>query len=74
MKKSLVLTGMMGSGKSSIGKILSKELKMDFFDIDKVIEKKEKISIEKIFQTKGEAFFRNLEKKLLLDFLIRLGL
>ena len=40
MKKSLVLTGMMGSGKSSIGKILSKELKMDFFDIDKVIEKK----------------------------------
>ena len=73
MKKSLVLTGMMGSGKSSIGKILSKELKMDFFDIDKVIEKKEKISIEKIFQTKGEAFFRDLEKKITLRFLNKTG-
>ncbi len=73
MKKSLVLTGMMGSGKSSIGKILSKELKMDFFDIDKIIEKKEKISIEKIFQLKGEVFFRNLEKKITLKFLNKAG-
>ena len=56
MKKSLVLTGMMGSGKSSIGKILSKELKMDFFDIDKVIEKKEKISIEKNLSNKRRGF------------------
>ena len=39
-KKNLVFLGMMGSGKSSIGSILSKKLKIDFFDVDHEIEKK----------------------------------
>ena len=41
-KKNIVLVGMMGSGKSSIGKLLSKNVDLDFIDIDKKIEEKEK--------------------------------
>ena len=40
MKKSLVLTGMMGVGKSTIGRLLAKRLKVKFIDVDKIIEKK----------------------------------
>ena len=42
MKKSLVLTGMMGVGKSTIGRLLAKRLKVKFIDVDKVIEKTRK--------------------------------
>ena len=42
MKKNLVLTGMMGVGKSTIGKKLAKKLKLKFIDVDKLIEQKEK--------------------------------
>ena len=64
MKKSLVLTGMMVVGKSTIGKLLSEKLKMKFIDTDELIEKEEKMSIKKIFDLKGEAYFRTLEKKI----------
>ena len=43
MKKNLVLTGMMGVGKSTIGKKLAQKLKLKFIDVDQVIEAKEKI-------------------------------
>ena len=46
MKKNLALTGMMGVGKSTLGKALSKELLMQFSDIDKIIENKLKMSIQ----------------------------
>ncbi len=69
MKKSLVLTGMMGVGKSTIGKILSKKLRLQFIDIDKIIEKNQKKTINEIFQTKGEVFFRNLEEKTTLKYI-----
>ena len=69
MKKSLVLTGMMGVGKSTIGSFLSKRLKMKFVDIDKVVEKNEKLSINDIFKIKGEPYFRSLEEKITLDYL-----
>ena len=63
VKKNLVLTGMMGSGKSTIGKNLSKNLKMDFADTDNIIEQKLSLSISKIFEIKGEEFFRIMEEK-----------
>lgn len=69
MKKSLVLTGMMGAGKSTVGKMLSSNLKMKFIDIDEIIEGKEKISIKNIFSSKGEAYFRELEKEISLKYL-----
>lgn len=59
------LIGMMGSGKSSVGKILSKGLNLPFIDIDKDIEKKENLSVKKIFEQKGENYFRILETKTL---------
>ena len=66
MKKNLALTGMMGVGKSTIGRALSKKLLMRFSDIDKIIEEKLKMSIQKIFDQKGESFFRTLEEKITL--------
>ena len=63
MNKSLVLTGMMGVGKSTIGRILAKKLNTKFIDVDKIIEKSEKRSIKKIFQIDGENYFRKLEEK-----------
>ena len=66
MKKNLVLTGMMGVGKSTIGRSLSKKLNMRFVDLDRLIEKKESSTIKEIFKQKGEKYFRNLERKIAL--------
>ncbi len=63
MKKNLVLTGMMASGKSTVGKSLSKLLGMQFVDTDDVVEKRLSLSIAKIFKTKGESFFREIEEE-----------
>ena len=62
MKKNLTLTGMMGVGKTTIGKILSELLSMQFIDIDKIIEKKHNMTISKIFELRGENYFRRLEE------------
>ena len=69
MKKSLVLTGMMGVGKSTIGRLLAKKLKIKFIDVDKIIEKNEKKSIKRIFEDSGENYFRKLEEKITLKIL-----
>ena len=63
-KKNLVLLGMMGSGKSTVGYLLSKRIKLDFIDIDNVIEDKAGMSIFKIFEVMGEDYFRDLEEKI----------
>ena len=65
-KKNLVLLGMMGSGKTTIGNLISKKLKLKFVDIDSVIEKEANMNIAEIFSKKGESFFRNLEEKITL--------
>ena len=67
--KNLVLLGMMGSGKSTIGKILSKKTGYKFIDIDQKIEQKENSSIFQIFQIQGENYFRNLEQEMTLKYL-----
>ena len=60
-KKNIVLVGMMGSGKSVIGKILAKKVKLQFIDIDAKIEKNQKSTISEIFKKKGENYFREIE-------------
>jgi len=66
-KENLVFLGMMGSGKSSIGLLIAKKLKVDFIDVDKEIEKELGISIKKIFENKGENYFRKIEEKITLE-------
>ena len=66
LKKNLVFLGMMGSGKSSIGYLVSKKLNLVFADIDNLIEKEIGLSISEIFKNKGESFFRSLEEKITL--------
>ena len=68
-KKNIVLIGMMGSGKSSIGKILSKKLNINFIDIDRKIEEVESLSISDIFKKNGENYFRKIEEKISLKYL-----
>ena len=65
-KENLVFLGMMGSGKSSIGLLVAKKLKLNFIDIDNEIEKKLGITISQIFENKGEDFFRKVEEKVTL--------
>ena len=69
LNKNLVLVGMMGSGKSSIGKILSKKLQYEFIDTDNKIEEIEKKTISEIFKLNGEKYFRNIEEIISLKFL-----
>ena len=63
LKKNLVFLGMMGSGKSTIGSLVAKKLKLNFIDIDREIEKKLKTTIKKIFEFKGEDYFRKVEEQ-----------
>lgn len=65
MKENIILIGMPGSGKSTIGKMLSEKIEYDFIDMDKHIEEKEGIKISDIFHLHGEAYFRKKETELL---------
>ena len=66
-KKNLVLVGMPGAGKSTIGSILSKKLDFELLDIDKIIEKNEGSTIVNIFNNKGENYFRKIEEKIIIE-------
>ena len=68
-KKNICIMGLMGSGKSIIGKDLSKCLNFKFYDTDNEIELKMKKSISKIFEEDGESFFRDIELKVCTDLL-----
>lgn len=65
----IVLLGYMASGKSSVGKLLSKKLSMKFLDLDDYIINKEGMSIAEIFEKKGEVYFRVIENKYLKEVL-----
>lgn len=66
-KKKFFLVGMPASGKSTIGKLIAKQLGYNFIDLDKVIVEHEGMEISDIFSAKGEDYFREIERKLLLD-------
>ena len=68
-KKNLILIGMMGAGKSTIGSILAKKLKYEFIDIDQKIEISQRMRISKIFKIRGEKYFREIEEKISKQFL-----
>lgn len=72
--KLIALIGMMGTGKSTIGKKLAEFTGFEFVDMDKTIENEQKMSISEIFSKCGEDYFRSLENKLLKELIIRKGL
>jgi shikimate kinase len=63
--KKIILIGYMGSGKSTIAKLLSKSMQYEFLDLDEIIEKEQNASVSTIFEQKGEVFFRKLEHQVL---------
>ena len=67
MRKNLVLLGMMGVGKSTLGKIVAQKLNLEFIDTDAKIEEKCLMKIPTIFKKKGEKFFRLEEEKEVLE-------
>ena len=68
-RKNICIMGLMGSGKSIIGKDLSKYLNFKFYDTDKEIELKTKKNINEIFEEYGELHFRKLEEKICIKLL-----
>lgn len=68
-KKNIVLIGHMGSGKTLIARKLSKLNNINHLDSDKIIEDFTEKSIKSIFEINGEAYFRNIEEKIVLDIL-----
>ncbi|MFH1588518.1 MAG: 3-phosphoshikimate 1-carboxyvinyltransferase [Candidatus Diapherotrites archaeon] len=62
-KTNIVLIGLRGSGKTTLGKMIAKRMNMDFIDSDELIEKKEKRKIKRIFELNGESYFRKKEKE-----------
>lgn len=65
----IALMGYMGSGKSTIGKLLSKKLNIKFIDLDVYITERLGMSISELFEAKGELFFRKKEREFLLELL-----
>jgi shikimate kinase len=64
----IFLVGMPGSGKSSLGKSLSRKIELPFIDLDHAIENKLGTSITGIFEQKGEQYFRQVEHEMLMEF------
>jgi len=65
MVSKIILVGMMGAGKTTIGKLLSNKLGYDFIDLDKIIEEKSGVKINTIFEIEGESGFRERELQVL---------
>jgi len=64
MRKNIVITGFMGTGKSVVAKELARKLKMEFIDMDRIIEERQGTSIADIFAGYGKKYFREQENKL----------
>jgi shikimate kinase len=63
----LAIVGYMGSGKSTVGRIVAEDLSWDFVDLDAAVAEHAGLSIPEIFESSGEPHFRNLERLALLD-------
>jgi shikimate kinase len=73
-KANIILTGFMGTGKSTVGKLLAKHLGYVFVDTDELIQERSGQTIPEIFQEKGEAAFREMEAEIALELGDREGL
>lgn len=73
-KRNIVLTGMPGSGKTTIGKVLAEKLNREFIDTDELIVKRTGRQITEIFATDGEAEFRKIESTIIEEVSLKNGL
>lgn len=67
MKEPIFLIGYMAAGKTSIGRLLSKSLNVEFNDVDKLIEEGENLTVDVIFEEYGDNYFRDLEAEMVLS-------
>jgi shikimate kinase len=74
MKRNIILTGFMGTGKSTVGQLVAHRLQRDFVDMDIVIEEREQRPISQIFAESGEPYFRRLEANLCQELAAQTGL
>lgn len=75
MKKSnIILTGFMGTGKSSTGRLLARKLGYEFIDTDQLIQTRQQLSIPEIFAEQGEEAFRRMEAEAAAELATREGL
>ncbi len=74
MQKNIVLVGMMGAGKSTIGRQLARRCKLEFYDSDRVIEARTGVSIATIFEIEGEESFRDREQQTIAELSQRSGI
>ena len=65
MKKNIILVGLMGAGKSTIGRNLARILNKEFYDSDRVIEERTGVDIATIFEIEGEQGFRDREEQVI---------
>ena len=72
--KNIYIAGFMGTGKSTVGKIIAKKLNKKFVEMDELIEERESEKINNIFAKKGETYFRTLENKLFREISFETGL
>lgn len=70
----IYIVGFMGTGKTETGKLLAKTLKRAFMDMDALIVSREKMPITEIFRLKGEPYFRQIERELVMDLSKQQGL
>jgi len=74
MASNIILTGFMGTGKSTVGRLVATKLKREFVDMDTLIEQRESRTITQIFAESGEPFFRQLEANLCRELAQQVGL
>jgi shikimate kinase len=74
MRNNIILVGLMGAGKSTIGRQLARRLNLTFYDSDKVIEERTGVSIPTIFEIEGEASFREREEQVIAEFTAMSGI
>lgn len=74
VEKNIVITGFMGTGKTTVGETLARKLKREFVDMDVMIEMRAGMSIPEIFRRHGEAAFRDIERNLAYELALRHGL
>lgn len=73
-KENIILTGFMGTGKTTVGRLLAESLGYDFIDTDTLIVSRYKKSIAEIFKDQGEASFREIEAQIALELSMQEGL